>query len=255
MGYLELMLINSGTSVAVCDLVKPQDIVVKGLNEIEEMHDAEYYYNKGWEAEKQKQFTQAVNWFQKTLQVDPEHEAALHQLGYCYLSENGHCGYTLDLYGLDANTCSKRAVNCYEKLLGVIKAKREFGSSESVYFNNLGVAYGNLDETSKKKDAYLKAIQLDQTYYMPNYNMGTVCLFTGQLDEAEKYFNIAWTSNKDYLMTHYHFGLLYEEKKQYKTATKWFKSYLDNIDRTDPWEKEHIKYAVDAIDRMKNLIQ
>ena len=255
MGYLELMLMNGGTSVAVCDLVKPQDIVVKGLNEIEEMHDAEYYFKKGEEAEKQKQFNQAINWYQKALQVDPGHEDALSYLGYCYLSENSHCGYTLDLYGLDKNTCSKRAVNCYEKLLGQIKAKREFGKSDSMYFNNLGAAYGNLDDKIKEEDGYLKAIQLDENNCIANNNMGVTCFYKGQLDKAENYYNKAWISNKNYLKTHFNFGRLYEEKKQYGKAIQWFRSFLDKVDRTDMWEKEHIKQAVDAMDRMKKLVQ
>ena len=115
------------------------------------------------------------------------------------------------------------------------------------------MAYGNLDEKSKKEDAYLKAIELDETDCIPNHNMGTVCFYRGQFDKAEHYFQTAFSSNNDHAITHYHFGLLYEAKKQYEDAIKWYRSYLDKVDRADMWEKEHIKYAVDAIDRMKNL--
>jgi tetratricopeptide (TPR) repeat protein len=252
MGYLELMLMNSGTSVAVCDLVKPQDIVVKGLNEIEEMHDAEYYYNKGEESHKNKKYNEALCWYRKALQIDPNHENALFFSGVCYLPSNCHFGFSTELYGIDESVCSKRAVKCLETLIEIRK-KTGLQTRDSSAFNNLGCAYGNLGEGKKEEEAFRNAIKFDAKDACPQDNMGNIFLDRGLLDEAEKFYTVAFNANKDYLITHYHLGMLYERKKQYEDATKWYKSFLDKADRTDTWEKARIKNAVDAIDRMKNL--
>jgi tetratricopeptide (TPR) repeat protein len=218
MGYLELMLMNGDNSIAVCDLIKPQDIIVKGLNEIEEMHDAEYYYNKGEESYKNKKYNEALCWFRKALQIDPDHENALFSSGVCYIPSNCRLGFPMELYGIDESVCSKRAIKCLEKLIDLRK-QAGLQPSDCTAFNNLGCAYGNIGEAKKGEEAYRTAVKLNNNDPLPQNNLGVVFLNRGSLDEAENFFTTALKANKDYLLTHYNFGLLYEKKNSTRTQS------------------------------------
>jgi tetratricopeptide (TPR) repeat protein len=253
MGYLELMLMNNDSSVAICDLVKTKDIVVKGLNEIEEMHDAAYYYKKGQESQKNRKFNEALCWYRKALRIDPDHLNTLYCCGVCYLPSNCHLGFSFELYGIDESVCSRRAVKCLERLIDLRKTKYCLEAADSGVFNNLGCAYGNLGENKKEEDAFRTAIKLNENDPCPQDNLGNIFLDRGLLDEAERFYLAALNADKDYLITYYHLGQLYIRKKRNEDALKWFGSFLEKVDRTDTWENARIRDAVDAIDCLKEL--
>lgn len=251
MDFTDLFIPKGGSSLTAFDPSKPNDLIERGLNELDEAPDADYCFEKGQEARENREYNRAIGWYEKALKADPEHEDSLFWMGYCYLPFNNRIGTENEILGLDQEACSKRAVDCYLRLIELKKRSGKLSGGDSASFNNLGVAYGKLGNIEKEEESYKKAVKLNPDDKVAWCNLGNVNKRNALYDEAVKCLSRSLEIDPEYAVAHYNMALVYETKKENKMALKYFRSYLEYVDRTDPWEKELIDYTLDAIDRFK----
>ena len=76
-------------------------------------------------------------------------------------------------------------------------------------FYNLGIVYEKLKNFSKAKDAYLKAISIDNKFYDAIYNLGLVYSELKEYDNAIDAFNKVLKDDSNDSNTYFNIGLAY----------------------------------------------
>jgi superkiller protein 3 len=96
----------------------------------------------------------------------------------------------------------------------------------------LGTAHIRLGEREAAKEAFRKAIQLDESYEEAYFNLGLLLANDGQNDEAEKLLRRATQLDPNYHLAHGRLGILLQEQGRYSEAVSELKRAVE-IDPTD----------------------
>ena len=94
-------------------------------------------------------------------------------------------------------------------------------------FYNLGIVYEKLKNFSKAKDAYLKAISIDNKFYDAIYNLGLVYSELKEYDKAIDAFNKVLEDDSNDSNTYFNIGLAYFKKGDYVNAIDNFQKTID----------------------------
>jgi tetratricopeptide (TPR) repeat protein len=246
---------GAGGALALYNSAWARELVARGAGELEELHDAAFYCDKGYEAQQQKRYAEAVHWYEKALSVDEEHERALFLMGYCYLSSNCKLGDEEELYGLGIKACSRRSRDLLQRLLRVRTRAGELEEADSATYNNLGCALGNLELRDEEEEAFREAVRLDPHDPMARTNLGATLWAKGDRRAAEEHFVLAQQENPDHPNTAYQYGLLLDRTGERTAALEQFRHYLEVVDREDRWERRKIDHAIRRCDQLNQRLQ
>jgi len=204
--------------------------------------DAEVYFKKGWEARKQGAFTEAIGYYLKAVETDPEFVEAHMDYQELVSWDKGVPESLLDRY---RKLLEKNKKNCiYYFLYGRLLADPEDQNREyrrALQINPdcawalFGLAYTAYD-AQKFDDAigYLKkAISIDDKNARFHGNLGGVYFYKGLLEEAEAELKKAIELDPDYPVYYYNLFALYYKKGDYDNAIKMLDQYI----KVDPYAK------------------
>ena len=130
----------------------------------------------------------AQNYYQKVLEIDPNHVNAHNNLGAIF--------NTLGDY--------QKAKDCYEKAIEI-----DPNSSEAYY--NLGTVLKELGEIQKAKECYEKAIQLNPILSDAHNNLGVVFLELEEIHKARECYEKAIQLNPTYVNAYYNLGIVFSQ--------------------------------------------
>ena len=122
----------------------------------------------------------AQNYYQKVLELDPNHSLTLSNLGVIFLGLGEH----------------QKAKDCYKK---VIELNPNFVNAH----NNLGNILKELGEIEKAKDCYEKAISINPNYVNAYNNLGTIFKKLGEHQKAIGCYEKAIEINPNYADAHH----------------------------------------------------
>jgi Flp pilus assembly protein TadD len=108
--------------------------------------------------------------------------------------------------------------------------------------NNIGNAYIALNDYDQAEKHYLKAIELNDQWYLPHLNLGVVFSKRGNINRAIAKFKKALSLSPDTVLIHMNLGGAYYILEDYENTLK---SY-DNALRLDP-ENPNIYNAIGAV--------
>ena len=94
-------------------------------------------------------------------------------------------------------------------------------------FYNLGIVYEKLKNYNKAKDAYIRAIELDNKFYDAIYNLGLVYNELKEYDSAIEAFNKVLEDDSEDSNTYFNIGLAYFKKGDYINAIDNFQKTID----------------------------
>ena len=146
----------------------------------------------------------AKNYYQKVLEIDPNHLVTLNNLGVIFreLGEN------------------QKAKECYEK---VIKINPNHVNAH----NNLGVIFQELGELQKAKECYEKVIKINPNYVNALNNIGIIFKELRKNQEAKEYFKKAIEIDPNYADAHNNLGNIFQELIENQKAKSCYEKAID----------------------------
>jgi len=246
----EKSLVKRSNALTRFDPKARKELVVRALNALTEVKDADFYFFKGEEHRGQGQLKKAIGNYEKALQIDPEHEDSLFFIGICYMpSVKGRRDDDIDL---DHPTRHKKAVTAFQKLIEIREKKDRIWWYYIMYYN-LGLTQYNLGLYKEAIKNLEQAIELNpdddaDSYYMLGLSQENLEIYhlalenfetclslnsleTSSLTECIKYAKNRIEQLKGLLTDTYYYnmGIDYAEKEQYDKAIECYQKAI-NLD-------------------------
>ncbi len=171
-------------------------ITLVRMPDIDEAHQA---FKRGTTFHQAGQLDEALHWYRKNLEFQPENAAALRNLGLVLQTQG-----RLD-----------EAVATYQRAVSI---KPDFAVA---HFNlgNALIAQGKLDEALS---SFQKAASIKADFAEAHCNLGNTLIELGRLDEAVSSYQRAVSVNPDYADAHYNLGSALKEQGRLDEAVSSF---------------------------------
>jgi protein O-GlcNAc transferase len=150
-------------------------------------NQAKEAFEKGVGFHQSGQLSEAIQWYQKTLELNPKNISALTNMG-AVLQSKGKLG---------------EAVSCYQKAITI---KPNYAKAHS----NLGVALQGQGKLDEAVVCLQKAISIKPDYVEANYNLGVVFQEQGKLAEAVTVFQTTISIKPDYAEAYSNLGVVFQ---------------------------------------------
>jgi tetratricopeptide (TPR) repeat protein len=169
------------------------------------------HFNSGVAFYDQKEFSKAIQAYQKVIELEPAYVEAYNNLGIIY-QEIGNFDKALEVYhkAIDIN-------RRYEKT-----------------FNNLGILYFLNERYEESIEAFQKALAINPYNIESHINLGILFKKQGQVDQAIGSYQKALSLNPLHGETHYNMGLLYEHLEKWDLAIHHYQTFIELSLRTHP---------------------
>jgi tetratricopeptide (TPR) repeat protein len=191
-------------------------------------------------------YDEAIEQYQKALQIKPNYPNALANLGLT-LAKQGKVQEgivqffkALELKPKDYKTLSNLGValitqNRYKEAISYLSEALEISPHYAEAHNNLGVALQRQGRVQEAVDRFLFALQLDPEYAEAHNNLGVALADQGQYQEAIVQFSAALEINPGYLKARQNkdyealsnLGVVLLRQKRYEEAIKYLSEALE----------------------------
>ncbi|MCI0469974.1 MAG: tetratricopeptide repeat protein, partial [Nitrospirae bacterium] len=161
------------------------------------------FYSKGYASWSQGDIKTALDYYHKAIEIDPNYENALFELGYIY-NDSGE---------------PKKAIQYYTRAASLYPKKD--------VLNNLGLAYSKIDDYANAEIWYKKSLELDPNYAIALNGLGLVKWKQKDYSDAEYWYKKAIRADSKYYLAYYNLGILYEAQKDYDESIKHYKKAID----------------------------
>jgi len=189
------------------------------------------YYVTGYCYEELNNDQKALEYYLKTVELEPEHSYVNHKIK--------------DIYRRWYNKYFKR--EHYE--LAVKHAKRQVEiQPNGYYYNELGLIYSDGYEMEKAIEAFKKAVEYDKEDMYPYNNIGWSYKVLGNFDEAYKYYQLALkycTTNE--LITHRNLSTYYMVVGEFEKTIELYEEIYEKTENSD-----FLEYIAYVYVRLKN---
>lgn len=152
----------------------------------------------------ESQLNEAIQNYNKSIEINPEYAEAYNNLG-------------IALQGLNKTS---EAIESYKK---AINLKENFPSA----LNNLGNAILNLNRPTEALQYFKKALEIKSNYPEAFYNMGMSYQKLGDKDKSLNSFLKAIELKTDYAEAYNYIGLLYFDEGEYEKSLEYFKKSIE----------------------------
>ena len=172
-------------------------------NKVKKKPDASSYYELGVLYKENCDFSNAINSFDKTIELNPKHSNALFELGVVYEQQK------------DYDAAVKNYVNS-----AAIKE-----SSEA--FQNLGVCYLKKGMYKEAYSSLTKAMLLNANKYTIYNSLGAVLEKMGNYDTAAQMLEIAVKLNPSNTIGFYNFGIVLDKKGDCQNPIRMYEKAVE----------------------------
>ena len=169
------------------------------------------HFNSGVHFFNQREFSKAIQAYQKVIELDPSYVEAYNNLGVTY-----------QIIGeID------RAFEVYERATK-IDPRYEKG------FNNLGTLFLLKDRYEEALDAFQKALAINSNNIESHINLGILFKKTDHLEKAIKSYQAALAIDPFHRETHYNIALVYEQMENLELAISHYQQFVQLPLKTHP---------------------
>lgn len=129
---------------------------------------------------------------------------------------------------------SKISLKKFDEAILDLKQLIEKESFNAEILELIASAYAYKGQFSKSESYFRKAVELDPSNVLNQFNLGTAYHSLGKLDEAKEQFEKCLTIAPDFIDAYFGLALILEESKKYEQAIQVY----DEIIRLDPTQEE-----------------
>lgn len=203
------------------------------------------YSNLGTLLVKQDRFDEAMPFFERAVEINPELADAYVGLAYVHLQQGRF---------REAETACERAARMAPELAeahytrGLIcTAQKDWTSAIKHYdrslqlnpgnsnaHNNLGIAYASLNDLDRAIASYQSAIRIDRGNHKAHVNLGISCAQKRMFPEAISEYRAALAIDAEYPAAHFNLGVAYSAQHEtdlainsYRAATRHKPDYVE----------------------------
>ena len=169
------------------------------------------YFNSGVSFYNQREFSKAIQAYQKVIELDPTYVEAYNNLGIIY----------------QAMGEVDRAFVAYQKSTE-INPRYEKG------YNNLGILLLLKDRYEEALEAFQKALAITSNNIESHINLGILFKKTGQWEKAIESYQRALAINPLHRETHYNMALLYEQLENLDLAIRHYQQFIQLSQKSHP---------------------
>jgi Flp pilus assembly protein TadD len=191
--------------------------------------DVLYHFNSGVTFYNQKNFSKAIQAYQKVIELDPTYVEAYNNLGIIY-----------QMIG-DVD----RASAAYQKSTE-INPKYEKG------YNNLGILLllrGHYEEAS---ETFQKALAINANNIESHIYLGILFKKKGQWQEAIESYQRALAIDPLHGETHYNIALLYEQLEKFELAVSHYQQFIQLSSKSHPELVSRVQRHLNGLMKAKN---
>ncbi|OGP95640.1 MAG: hypothetical protein A2157_09205 [Deltaproteobacteria bacterium RBG_16_47_11] len=191
----------------------PKSIVVE--QEGEKNHtlasDVLTHFNSGVTFYNQKEFSKAIQAYQKVIELDPTYVEAYNNLGIIYQTLGD----------------TKNAFGAYQKATE-INPRYEKG------YNNLGLLFLLEGRYEEALEVFRKALAINANHIESHINLGILLKKKGQWENAIESYQKALAIDPLHRETHYNMALLYEQLENWDLAISHFQQFIQLSSKSYP---------------------
>jgi Flp pilus assembly protein TadD len=161
------------------------------------------HFNLGIQFNNQREFSKAIQAYQKVIELDPTYIEAYNNLGIIYQ----------EMGDMD------KAFEAYQKSIE-INPQYEKG------YNNLGILYYLRGRNEEAMEAFQKALAINSNNIVSHLNLGVLHKKQGQLNKAIESYQKALDINPLLREVHYNIALLYEQSDHIEWAIVHYQQFI-----------------------------
>ena len=167
--------------------------------------NSEIYTRLGISVAQERQYSRAIECFNKAIKLDEKNTSAYYNLAICYMKidktdlaiENfKKCN---DIYP-DYRSCINIGAlyanqSMYDEAIKYLEKAKDFKEKDAALFHNLGIIYDNKGEHQKAIENFKKVLELDPKNKKAYYNIGIIYQHLGNNELAIENLNKAASEN------------------------------------------------------------
>jgi Tfp pilus assembly protein PilF len=173
--------------------------------------DALTHFNSGVTFYNQKEFSKAIQAYQKVIELDPTYVEAYNNMGIIYQTMGD----------------AKSAFEAYQKATG-INPRYEKG------YNNLGLLFLLEGRYEEALEAFQKALAINSNHIESHINLGILFKQKGQWENAIESYQKALAIDPHHRETHYNMALLYEQLENWELAISHYQQFIQLSSKSYP---------------------
>jgi Flp pilus assembly protein TadD len=188
-----------------------------------------YHFNSGVTFYNQKDFSKAIQAYQKVIELDPTYVEAYNNLGIIY-----------------------QMVGDVDRALGAYQKSTEINPRYEKGYNNLGILLllsGRYEEAS---EAFQKALAINSNNIESHIHLGILFKKKGQWQEAIESYQKALAIDPLNKETHYNIALLYEQLENFELAIGHYQQFIQLSSKSHPELVSRVQRHLNGLMKAKN---
>ncbi len=188
-----------------------------------------YHFNSGVTFYNQKDFSKAIQAYQKVIELDPTYVEAYNNLGIIY-----------------------QMVGDVDRALGAYQKSTEINPRYEKGYNNLGILLllrGRYEEAS---EAFQKALAINSNNIESHIHLGILFKKKGQWQEAIDSYQKALAIDPLHKETHYNIALLYEQLENFELAIGHYQQFIQLSSKSHPELVTRVQRHLNGLMKAKN---
>jgi tetratricopeptide (TPR) repeat protein len=213
--------------------------------------------SKGARLSIQGEYEEALTYFKKAAEANPEDPDAWYGLGSCYVGldrpEDAIAAYKRPLETNPDNAMAHfilamyyKTIGQYEQVIPNLLAVIRIDPTNVVARFELGSAYGALQRTDEQIGTFREILTAQPDHVPTLINLGTALGDSGHLDEAISLFNRARSLEPDNELVHYNMGVTYNRMNRSEAAIR---AYVQAIHANPRMAAAHYNLGITYLDQ------
>ena len=218
-------------SVAQKEEPLPKSIAVEQEGEKDHKLASEVlnHFNSGVTFYNQKQFSKAIQAYQKAIELDSTYVEAYNNLGIVYQAVGD----------------TKSAIGAYQKSTE-INPRYEKG------YNNVGLLFLLEGRHEEALEVFRKTLAINPNHIESHINLGILFKQKGQWENAIESYQKALTIDPHHRETHYNMALLYEQLENWELAISHYQQFIQLASKSYPELVLRVQRHLNALMKAKN---
>jgi len=187
------------------------------------------YFNSGVQFYNQREFSKAIQAYQKVIELDPTYVEAYNNLGIIY-----------------------QMVGDMDRAFGAYQKSTEINPRYEKGYNNLGILLLLKSRYEEALEAFEKALAVNPNNGESHINLGILLKKKGEWDKAIESYRRALAINPLHRETHYNIALLYEQLENLELAISHYQQFIQLSLKSHPELVVKVQRHLNELMKTKN---